>query len=147
MTAKPCNPKDARRLLKLRCATGRRFPPRELARMLRRRPTFVSRAGNGDLKLIESAAKLIARGYSIGNPAFWRTNLRLWVGLVDPRMQQLYSAGFATRQEDMPAAIRRFLEEYTHALKEADHEMLWDDQCHVRQPALTHSPPGLHWPC
>ena len=147
MTAKPCKPKDARRLLKLRCATGRRFPPSELAHMLRWRPTFVSRAGNGDLKLIESAAKLIARGYSIGDPAFWRTNLSLWVGLVDPRMQQLYSAGFATRQEDMPAAIRRFLEEYTHALKEADHEMLWDDQCHVRQPALTHSPPGLHWPC
>ena len=53
-------------------------------------------------------------------------------GAKHPELQSFYGSIFATRWQERPAALRRFFEEYTRSLAEADVAMLWDEQCHVR---------------
>ena len=142
------------RLVKMRCTAPPLSALALARRVLERRPMFIARAGNGEFKWVVGIASFFhevgrnltelyhyqsdAHGDGTrwkgapGRGREWQRTQRYSLFGVPPSNQKMYDvfrSYAATREQELPRALHRFIDEYPRALASADTELLWGDQC------------------
>lgn len=154
----PCHPGDVARLVKLRCR-ARSLEAVALARRALKRPTLFSRAGNGELLRIAAMARLLHdrvitsvadvypehRGEQPKLSGHKLDDTRAELFTASPIQRRRNKQAFATNDEQLARASKRFMLAYSRALAAADFELFWEDQVNPRclDVPLLHS----HMPC